>query len=371
MTSWTPEIRIEVLPPNVDHSTSGTILDGLIDYSINVSRGASDYISAPYPGSSNLTLLFDENVIPDIQIGSWIVIEVKNSTGLWQDLFAGNVTTLSSRYRYYGLVGFVLEWQISLTSGISILQNTSWYNSSNFTGTTEQCFVKLSELAGRTLWNQVNSNTSWKNIGPSTWGDFDDAELSQIPFFVSTSTDTTTQVLTAGTRNVWDDLVTLTYGLFGFIYELPNGDIRMFFPTSAGTQQEITQDLISPDLYSEQSVDELRNVLTITKWDDTSATFYENESVSLYNERSGSLNTFLDNDLDVANTAQKMLNGLSYPILATKEISVNLLNPNLGDQLRFLLMQVPLLRRFDIDTPVPMGGPLTYFKVGQDIEVNK
>ena len=109
MTDFTPEIRVMTLPPNTDHGNTMTEVTAMVDYNINISRGTSEYINAPYPAQTTLTLLFDEDVIPDIELGSWVQIECRNSIGAWAVLQAGNVTNRTSQYRSYGLLGFVLE----------------------------------------------------------------------------------------------------------------------------------------------------------------------------------------------------------------------------------------------------------------------
>ena len=178
MTAFTPNIKIYSIPPNTSHDATRTEITDWVDYSISATRGTSEYISAPYPAQTTVTLLFPENVIPDIELGSWLEIGVYTaSTGTWSTIHSGNVTGRSSSYRAYGLEGFVLEWQFSLASGISILQNTVWYNESNFTDTTEECINKVYLETGHILWNQVNSSTTWAAYPPIAWDSIDDKRL--------------------------------------------------------------------------------------------------------------------------------------------------------------------------------------------------
>jgi hypothetical protein len=254
-----------------------------------------------------VTLLFDQNVIPDIELGSFVEIGVYTaSVDTWAIIHSGYVTSRKSAYRAYGLDGFVLEWQFSLTSGISIYQNMTWYNESNFTDTTEECIQKVYLDAGRFMWNQINVNTTWENYGPLAWDNVDDLVIYSLPVISGTG-DESLQRLNAGYRNVWDDLVTLVYGVNGWIWEDPNGtltvDCGLGFPPE---QITITQDMLNTDIQGGDGVDKIRNKVTITEFDGVETTYYDDESISLYNERSGSLSTYLTETLEAANVAQRI-----------------------------------------------------------------
>ena len=182
LTAFTPAITIYSLPPNTAHSATKTEITDWIDYSISISRGSSEYIQPPYPGQTEISLLFDVNVIPDIELGSWLEVHVDSPT--WLDptiIYAGNVTNRTSAYRAYGLAGFVLEWRFTLTSGISILQNTSWYNPTTFTGDSNECLTKVFDRLNRVMWNEINASLTWENYGPETWEEVDQAADAQTP----------------------------------------------------------------------------------------------------------------------------------------------------------------------------------------------
>jgi hypothetical protein len=216
MTAFTPDIKIFYIAPNVSISGTSprTEVTDWVDYNIVTSRGTSEYINPPYPGATEITLLFDENYIPDLELGSFV--EVKYFNPIYDDyttIHSGYVTNRSSRYRFNGNTGFILEWTYSLTSAISILQNTSWYNPSTFIGTTNDCIDLIYSQFGLRRWEQVNSNTTWLDVGPYTWANLDNARTLNLPDVTIAplgAVDTTEQRLEAGYRNIWDDLVTLT-----------------------------------------------------------------------------------------------------------------------------------------------------------------
>jgi hypothetical protein len=372
MTAFTPDIRIQYYPPNTDRLDPAITVTDWVDYSISASRGTSEYISAPYPASTVVTLLFDENVIPDIELGSFVEIGVYTaSVDTWAIIHSGYVTSRNSSYRAYGLEGFLLEWQFSLTSGISIYQNMTWYNESNFTDTTEECIQKVYLDAGRFMWNQINVNTTWENYGPLAWDNVDDLVIYSLPVISGTG-DESLQRLNAGYRNVWDDLVTLVYGVNGWIWEDPNGtltvDCGLGFPPE---QITITQDMLNTDIQGGDGVDKIRNKVTITEFDGVETTYYDDESISLYNERSGSLSTYLTETLEAANVAQRILNGLAYPLLSTEQISLNLLNPIFTDEQRDLLLYRPLGIKMQVEAPLPMGGTQYYQTIGCQFDITK
>jgi hypothetical protein len=375
VTAWTPDIKIFTLPPNSSHDPfiPRTEVTDLVDYSISISKGSSEYISAPYPGQTQVSLLFDENVIPDIELGTWMEISVYDGALFdYSPIYSGYVIERTSSYRAYGLSGFVLEWNFVLASGISILQNTTWYLDADYTGTTDECLEKVYENIGKLLWSQVNDNLNWTDIGPETWEDYDANRISGFPIFTP-SFDANEQKLTAGFRNVWDDIITLVYGVYGIVYE--NNRSNLFtrfvggvFPVGAS---ELTQDMIGTDISGGDSFDKLRNAITVAKVDGTSSTYYDDNSINLYQERSGSISTYLTQTLDAADIGQRMLNSLAFPILTTQQISLNLLNPIFTDVLRYRLISGPIGNRFTVLAPEPMGGTLIYLVIGAQIEANK
>jgi len=375
MTAWTPDIKIFYLPPNSDLSSSNPRIEvtDLVDYSILTSRGSTDYITPPYPAQTSVSLLFDENVIPDIQLGSWVEVryfEAVDST--YQVLHSGFVVNRTSAYRSYGLTGFVLEWTFTLASAISILQNMTWYNPSTFTGTTTQCLERIVEFYGKLMWNQINSNISWENYGPSSWAEIDTPRLNTLPN-IDIENEFSEQSLEIGFRNVWDDITTLVYGVYGYVYESQTGAINTHFVATgySGPAFTITQDIISPDIVANDSFDKLRNEITFTKFDDSELTYYDDDSITLYSERSGSLNTYLTQTLEVANIAQTMLNGLAYPTFGTERVSIDLMNPNVTDIQRGLLRAGGIGTRWRVEAPIPMGGSLLYLIIGAEIEMTR
>lgn len=372
MTAFTPDLRIEYLPPGKVHTDPRIVVTDWVDYSISATRGVNQYIDSPYPMSSSVSLLFDEDVIPNITLGSWIVISAYNSTTLdYAIVHSGYVTDISSSYRFHGMDGYILEWQYSLTSAISILQNTTWYNPAQFTDTTMDCVDYINSYFGTTMWNEVNAETQWNQYGPLTWDEVDAFYVNNLPT-IYVPTDYYTQVLTTGYRNVWDDYVKLVYGVYGFIYEDPDGSIIM-----KGTSDDIfpsftvTQSMLNTDIRAGYAVDQLRNEVTMVEWDDVSSTYYEDASVAQYNERSGTLDTLLTNTTDAATIAQRILAGLAYPLLHTNSITLNLLNPIFTDAQRNYLLFEPLGWIYEVEAPVAMGATLDYLSIGCTYEITK
>jgi len=375
MTDFTPAIKVYTLPPNAPHTDPLVEITSYIDYSINISRGTSQYINPPYPGQTTVTLLFDTNIIPNVQIGTWIEIHVyKASTSAYVVMHSGYVTYRSSGYRSHGMTGYILEWRFTLSSGISILQNTDWYNNTLTTATTSTNIQNVENATGVFLWSTVNASTKWQDYGPTAWNKVDTSRISTLPN-INIDTETSSTTLTSGFRNVWDDLTTLTYGAYGYMYESPNGDINVKFPQAEAVPMTssitLTQSMLSPDIVGGDRVDELRNTLTINRYDNTAATFYDDDSIAGYGQRSGTLATYLNTALEVANISATILNGIAYPLLSTEKVSVNLLNPIFTNAERELLLYTPLGMLITVAAPDPMGGTLEYLTIGCNFQISK
>jgi hypothetical protein len=372
MTDFTPEIRVMTLPPNTDHSATMTEVTAMVNYSINISRGTSEYISAPYPAQTTLTLLFDEDVIPDIELGSWVQIECRNSIGAWAVLQAGNVTNRTSQYRSYGLTGYVLEWQFSITSTISLLQNTAFYVDQDAQQGTDGWISDIENLSKLFQWDNLNRNLTWANYGPDAWDEVDTFRDIDFPIF-NIGTNTYNQQLNEGYHNTWDELVKLVYGVYGYIVENPDGELFFRFGevtlTSAIT---LTADMLSPDIEGGDRFDTMRNRVTLSKYDSTQTTYYGSDSIALYGDRLGSLDTYLVDQPDLNDTGQKILNSMSYPLLSTERVSVNLLNPIFTDAQRDdFFLSIPLGCRISVEAPQAMGGTQEYLTIGCNYTINR
>jgi hypothetical protein len=317
--------------------------------------------------------MFDENYIPDVELNSWVEIQVRNSTGIWTVLHAGNVSNRTSQYRNYGLSGFVLQWDIDITSTISLLQNTSYELDSDVYDTASNLiFLYVNPQAIAFNWTQLNNNLTWANYGPETWADVDATRAYDYPIMTWSVLSVIPQVLMAGTRNVWDDLTKLYYGIYGYIIESPNGSLTFYETDTELTNTfTFTDDLLSPSIVGGERFDKLRNIISATRFDGVEKTYYDNDSISLYGDRSGGIDTAIENTADLDTVATKMLNALSYPLLSTEQIGVNLLNPVFTDAQRDLLLLEPLGQRVTIEAPAPMGGTLDYLTIGVSYSINK
>ena len=374
MTDWTPDVKIFTLPPNASHDDPRVEVTDWVDYSIIASRGTSEYISPPYPSQTVVTLLFADNVIPEIELGTWIEISVYSPTFLnYEVIHSGYVTNRTSQYRNYGIAGFILEWEFSLTSAISILQNNAWYNETNFTDQTDFCIQRVLERSLKLMWSQINNTLTWENYGPETWEDVDYDRMTTLPTFSYFDLAVKpTQVLTAGWRNTWDDLTTLIYGTFGWLVEETSGAIDVYYTSDTFTSTfTFTDDMLSTNIMGGDRIDQLRNQITMTEFDGVESRYFDNESINIYGERSGTLASYMDTTLDVANVAQTILNGLSYPLLSTEQITVNLLNPIFTQADRDYLLYENLGKRVTVEAPTPMGGTLDYLTIGCQLDITK
>jgi hypothetical protein len=223
------------------------------------------------------------------------------------------------------------------------------------------------------MWSQINNTLTWENYGPETWEDVDYDRMTTLPTFSYFDLAVKpTQVLTAGWRNTWDDLTTLIYGTFGWLVEETSGAIDVYYTSDTFTSTfTFTDDMLSTNIMGGDRIDQLRNQITMTEFDGVESRYFDNESINIYGERSGTLASYMDTTLDVANVAQTILNGLSYPLLSTEQITVNLLNPIFTQADRDYLLYENLGKRVTVEAPTPMGGTLDYLTIGCQLDITK
>ena len=359
---------------SIQYSTDWTLSDltdvpGIVEYNLNVSGGSEDYINAPMPGTTSVSLTFDEDVIPPIQVGNVMKIDDTSVSGIGT-IFVGKVVSRTSRYSSWGTAGFLLTWAYQLTGYISELQKISWYNPSVYTGTTNQCIDLVIANAGLSTWSTVDPALTWENIqGSPTWETWDSANI--VSSMISRlGSNTASQTLDVGWRNVWDDLVTLTYGVWGVIGEFVGQSIEVSLEIGSVTNPIVANDILMVDIEGIDSTPNMRNDVTVTKYDTTSLEYKEQNSIRDYGSQPGSINTFINNNSDAATTASKIVNGLGYPSFGVNQYGINLYNPNIvATNLPYywITTNVPV----SVDAPLPMGGLQDYLTVGYRLNASK
>ena len=363
MSGYSPDITVNYYRYLGDTATEIT---NYVEYDFSVNGGSSDFINAPLPSNSSIKLFFTDETIPAIQVGYWIEI-VDNTLGVtWA---FGQVTSRSSRYAAWGTAGYIVEWSYEFVGFISLLQKMSWYNPSTYTGDTSDCLSLIFSYAGLATWSQVTPTQTWAQVDPTTvWVDYDGYNRASSYMTVDGS-NFQSQTLAAGWRNVWDDLVTLVYGVWGTINETNTAVVMTL--DWAKSPSPISQNQIMVDVEATDNLPSLRNHVTITKYDNTSVEYRDQESIRQYGELPGSLTTFINNTSDANTTGAKIINGLSWPLFGISNVRFNLYNPNLTNTDIQALSGIPQGGVLSIAAPTPMGGTQDYAAVGYSLSANK
>ena len=366
--TWTPTIQVEYATDW--NQNDNQVVNGIVEYNLNIQGGSEDYINPPMPGSTSIDLTFDEDVIPPIQIGNVVTIQDTSVQGIGY-IFIGKVVGRSSRYSAWGTAGFLLTWTYELAGFISDLQKMSWYNPSNYTGTTDQCLDLVMANAGKSTWSQVNPNLTWANVTPTTtWETWDGVDYVTNNMISRTGTNSQSQTLAAGWRNVWDDLVTLTYGVWGAITESTGLAVECVVTTPTTITTNVYNNYLMVDIEGIDSTPKLRNDVTLTKYDTTTIEYRDQPSIYQYGQQPGTITTYINNDSDALTTCAKIVNGLAYPYLALDRYRINLYNPNIP-QADLTYYYITGLIPVTVLAPTPMGGTQDYLTVGYRLNANK
>ena len=371
MSSYSGNVKIFYLPPNTAHTEPMIEVTDWVDFNFNIQTGAPNYITPPYPSAATVSLMFDEDVIPDLEIGSWVQICAQDpySPNDYNPIMSGNVTNRTSAYRAYGITGYVLEWQFEITSFISVLQNADYYNNDDVIGPNPMYFIVYPALR----WEQLSDNLTWAAYGAGTWENVDNDRNLNLPTYIYNLDDTFTSYLyPLGSQNVWEAYVTSVYGIYGFICEGNDGTLYFNYSDTGYTNSlTLTQDVIKPDLQGGDRIDEQRNSITLDPYSGTAQSYYDNFSIEKYGERSGTLPTYLSDPAEMKTIGDRIIDGMSYPILSTSAVSVDLLNPAFTDAQRYELLIDPLGKRITVEAPLAMGGTQDYLVMGLDWDINR
>jgi hypothetical protein len=359
VTVYTPNPKLYVSDEQYVNTRE---LTNYTEYDFSISYGSNDYINAPLPTTTTIKLFYTDETIPDVSTGDYIEIW---STGT---IFQGYVTTVSNRYAAWGTAGYIIEWEIQAFSFQSKVQQMTWYNPTVYTGTTNQCLDRVISYGGHATWGAVEQSLTWDNVPADVdWLSYDASPMST--HATVNGTNAQSQTLDVGWRNVWDDIVTLTSGAWGLI-KSDDDNITMYLDPSAMSTYGVANNELMTTIEASDNIGDTRNTVTLTKYDNTSKTYTDDDSIRQYGQQTGSLSTFINNDADLDTTGAKIINGLAWPLFGTRRASVNLYNPNVTDTEALSLMR-PAGKKWSVAAPAPMGGTQTFICVGFTISANK
>ena len=336
MTQWNPVWNVEI---------DGVAYTNAILSNLTISSGRRNIYEQAQAGYINLQLIDVNQATIPVSINSSITIEIKDSAGVFQPIFGGNVVDIGLEVYDVGSTTFTQTYSIIALGALARLQKalTEGVLPKEFDG--DQVFDALQDVLFNT-WAEVAGVQTWATYDPTvTWANAENNGLGEID-------RPGNYELAARTSNITDvySLVSAlaTSGL-GYIYEDSLGRIG-YADSTHRTQYLAANGYVDLDanqakasgLRIDTRAGDVRNAVTIrygaTSSSEESAS--DAASISIYGQLSQIITTTLHNSADATDQAQFYLSLRAQPFPIFSDITFDLTNSEIDDADRDNLLAV-------------------------------
>jgi hypothetical protein len=348
MTVWTPEWKVEV--------NGGTDYTNLTLTNVSITSGRTDIYSQPRAGYCSLEILNLDEAPLDIDVNDNVLIQVKDSTGTFVNLFGGDVTdiqvsvvnssgTQSNQIIQLTALGALSKLPVSLTEGVL---------SQDFDG--DQVYTILSDLLLNN-WNEVAPALTWADYNPTiTWANAENVGLGEI----DQPGDYELAARTASTTDVYSLINILATSGLGYIYEDSSGRIgyadsthRSQYLATNGYTVISAQDALTSSISTIKRIADVRNNVTIQYNNGGEVSASDTQSIATYGQQAQAISTTLKHAADATTQADFYLGLRAFPQAQFQAITYTLANSNIDDSDRDALLNVFMGLPLDIDNLPP------------------
>ena len=335
MSQWTPEWQLTI--------NGGGDYTNLTIANLNITSGRTDIYSQPYAGYCNVQIInLDQSPIV-IDVNDQIIIQVKNSSGTFVNLFGGYVTDIDVEVTQASSTAISEVISVTAMGALSKLPKTLTEGvlSKDFDG--DQIFTILSQALFDT-WNEVPAATTWAGYDPTTiWENAENSGLGDID-------RPGNYELTARSADVTDmySLVSLlaTSGL-GYLFEDSEGRIgyadsthRNEYLTANGYVDLTGNHALASGIRTTKRSGDVRNNVTITYKANAQESATDAASIAIYGQQASQITTSLENGSDALDQAEFYLALRAFPQAQFKSITFPISSPEIDDTDRDALLEV-------------------------------
>lgn len=343
MSAWTPEWKVTI--------NGASTYASLTLANLTITSGRTDIYSQPSAGYCSVTIVNTNLGSVSIDINDDVLIQVKNSSGNYVNLFGGTITDLDITVDKSGANGIVELISIKALGALSKLTKvlTDGVLAKAFDGT--QIYSILEPLLFNT-WNKVPAALTWANYtATTTWanaensgiGEIDrpgDYELAARASSPTTAYDLVTQLATSG---------------LGYCYEDSSGRIcyadsthRSQYLAANGYVELSANHAIGSGLKISKRSGDVRNSVKITYKNNQTTSATNATSIATYGELGQNISTTLENLADANTQAAFYLALRSYPQYMFRSITFPIASNELDNGDRDALLNVFIGQPLDI-----------------------
>jgi hypothetical protein len=335
MSQWTPEWQVTI--------NGGGDYTNLTLSNLTITSGRQDIYSQPYAGYCNVEIINLDLSPIVIDVNDQINIRVKDSSGIFVNLFGGYVTdidvevtqasstAISERIKVVAL-GALSKLPKTLTEGVL---SKDFDGNQIYTILSQALFDTWNEVPAAETWAGYDPTTTWANAGSSGLGDIDQPGDYELAARTTNLTDIYSLVSSLATSGL------------GYLFEDSQGRIgyadsthRSSYLATNGYVDLTGSHALARGIRTSKRSGDVRNNVTIIyrNGDQQSAT--SASSIASYGQQSYEITTSLHNAADALDQAQFYLALRAFPEAQFKSITFPLASPEIDDADRDALLEV-------------------------------
>ena len=338
MSAWDPEWLVTI---------AGVDVTDVSIASLTVTSGRTDIYQQPVAGYCNLTLINLTGAPVTAEINDAISVQVKDTSGNFVAIYGGTITDIDLKVDTSSDLAVTESISIIALGALARLPRLTFTGTvaTNFDG--DQMFEVLSEyLYGN--WNQLDSTVTWATFDATqTWDDALNTGLGTI----DRPGDYELASHTADSVDVYTLAKKIATSGAGYVYEDAQGRInyadsthRANYLATEGYIDLNAGDAIASDIATTRRAGDVRNSLTV-KFGSTGAseiTEADPASISIFGELGQVIDTVLLNSTDAEDQAEFFLSLRATPQSFFKQITYQLVSPELSNQNRDDLLAISM-----------------------------
>lgn len=336
MTTYTPYPKVK-FRSGIEY-TDSTIA------SISISAGRLDIMEQPKAGVARVDLWTDADTPLSVNLSDPVEIQIKDSTGAYQDVFTGTISDIDISLDGYGDIGSIARYSVTAVGALAQLNKRSAGGAGYSIENDGARILKILTEAFLTNWTDVSLTQTWAQLPTTvTWATYDGVNLTLVNNLAA-NVDAGVYQLTAytgGETNAYTLAVNAAQSGRGVLYETPDGNLNYddYAARDLRTPLVLTaNDLATNGLTTAAQWSEIVNDVTLTYKAGATKTARDEQSIVLYGQLNGSRDTQLEQASQAQDQATAFLQSRAYPRMYPTDLSVPLHSPTVTNATRNALI---------------------------------
>lgn len=334
MTLWNPEWRVLI---------NGVDYQEVTLASVQITSGRTSVYEQPVAGYCYIELINLQNTSYPFTVGNEILISIKDSTGVYVDLYGGFISDIEISVVSAGSTDYVTSARITALGALSKLARANWELNLPKAYDGTQIYDILSDLLLNN-WNEVAPALQWYQYDPTTtWANAENVGLGEIDQpgqyeMVNRAADPVSsytlasQIAESGLGYLFED----GSGRIGYADALHR---QTYLAANGYTEISATQG-IGVGLKSVTRSGDVRNFITVNYKNGSTLTDSDLASISQFGKFAEIWDTNIEKTADATLALARRLQLKAYPQAFFDSIEFPIASPDIDDTDRDALLKI-------------------------------